>query len=296
MDSERQTTFSWMVAMDLFLSGAGAAAFLLGFLLDFIGGFGALSRIVTLAGPVMVALGILLLVFDLGAKRRFYRMLANLNSWIARGFLILTCFILFSLAYALPSFGAFSWLPWSQTTVLGQVFGGLAAFFSILTILYTGFLFGEFKRIPFWNTPALPMLFLSASLYTGMAVLLLAGSFLPLAAGNPATLASRYLVIGETALVIVQLVILGVYVEISRHGTATALESVRLLIGPIFTLGVITAGLVIPLGLLLYSWVAGGAVALVGPLRIASILLLLGGVLLRYVVLRAGVRLTPFQL
>ena len=85
------------------------------------------------------------------------------------------------------------------------------------------------------------------------------------------------------------LIILGTYIEIVRQNGNTAGASVRLLKTPLFIGGAVLVGLVLPLGLLLYS------LSLIHglPLRIlpgiTSLLLLVGGLCLRYGVIRSGV-------
>ncbi len=39
-------------------------------------------------------------------------------------------------------------------------------------MLYTGLLLGLLKAVPFWNTPALPLLFVLSALSTGVAIVL----------------------------------------------------------------------------------------------------------------------------
>lgn len=286
---ERQTTFGWLVAADLFLAGTGAGVFLSSFMLDVLNKYEPLARVGAILGPILVLLGTSLLMAELGTKTKFYRLFSNPSSWMTRGTWILTAFIIFSLAYSLPSFGLFAWLPWNKATALGGFIGIVAAIFAVLAATYTGFLLGVLKRIPFWNTPVLPLLFLFSGLQTGMAILLLISPFFAATLGRELPGALRLFVIVEIALSLLQLLMLGAYLEVARHGNRSAAESVGLLKMPLFIAGVVVIGLLVPLGLLFYGAMATDLLSTLAV--IAGILLLAGGVLLRYSIVRVGVRL-----
>lgn len=283
MSVERQNTFGWAAAADLFLGGVGAGLFLISFILDLINGYETLTRIGTVVGPVLVLFAALILFAELGVKSRVYMLLRNPSSWMARGTGIITVFVIFGLAYSLPAFWQLQW----KGTVLGITIGIVAAIFAVMTSIYAGFLFAAAKRISFWNTAALPSLFFSSSLYGGTAVLLLIAPFVK------ANLNGTFgeLVIAEVIFILVQLAVLGVLLETARLGSAPATESARMLRSPVFISGVLFCGLIVPLGLLGYYAAANNTFAL--PV-LAGILLLVGNFFLRYYTLRAGVRVPVY--
>ena len=85
MDIEKQETFGWLVALDLFIGGAGAGVFLISFIMDIINHYVPLARVGTVVGPVLVLISAVLLFIDLRNRIRFYRLINNPSSWMTRG-------------------------------------------------------------------------------------------------------------------------------------------------------------------------------------------------------------------
>lgn len=288
---EKQTAFGWLVSVDSFLAGTGAGVFLGSFMLDMFDKYEPVSRVGAVLGPVMVLGGSLLLIADLGTKAKVYRLFSNSSSWMSRGTWIMVIFIIFGLGYSLPSLNLFAWLPWSKTALLGNIIGVVAAVAAVLMLIYTGLVLAVIKRIPFWSTPSLPLLFLFSGLSTGIACLLLIAPFFQTSIGQEIVTLLRTLVIAEVILILVQLVVLATYLEIAKSGEVSVVESVRSLKTPLFISGVIALGLVVPLGLLFGIAVASDISVLSGLAWATGTLLLIGGILLRYSIIRAGVYL-----
>ncbi len=285
-----QREWGWLITLYVFLAGLGGGAFLFSFILIVIGKYTAVAKIGALIGPVLVSLGSALLLFDLGSAAKAYRLFTTpatlVSSWMIRGAWILTAFIILGFAYALPSFDLFSWLPWEQTSGLGLVLGMAAALLSLVVAVYPGLLLGVIKSIPLWNTSALPPLFFLSGMDTGLALLVL------IALAHPAAAVAQDLSLLTTidaALIILLLIALAAYMEIVRNSGATAAASVRLLATPLFIAGVVVAGLLLPLSLYIYSAYQPDASAF--PDALASCLLLCGGLLLRWSVIRSGIRI-----
>jgi polysulfide reductase chain C len=284
MTIERQNSFGGLIAIDLFLGGAGAGIFFISYIMDLMNRFQDITKIGVIAGLILVLMGTVILFLDLGNKGRLYLLFVNPSSWVARGTYFITAFVVFGIAYSVISWNFFGWVLLNKTPLPGKVVGGIAAIFSFMTMLYTGMLFSTMKRIPLWNTPVLPLLFFFASLYTAMAFLLLIGNlFVPISAED-----LRSLVTAEIVFVLVQLLVLGVFLWAGSYNNMTTVESLRLLKGPLFNVGVVISGLIIPLGLLIYGRFAdNGMIVTV----LATLLLLQGGLFLRYCVIKAGIRL-----
>jgi formate-dependent nitrite reductase membrane component NrfD len=290
--AEGQKNWGWLIVLYVFLAGLGGGTFLFSFVLNFISKYTEVARLGALIGPVVVLLGTVLLLFDLGSAGRAYRLFTNpatlVSSWMIRGAWILTAFIIFGLAYALPAFEAFSWLPWTQNSGLGQALGLIGAFLGIIVPVYPGLLFGVIRSIPFWNTSALPPLFFLSGLDTGIALLgLLSLSFQGIGIEG-----LHQLGITGIILIILVLISLATYIEIVRQVGVAAAKSVRLLKSVTFILGVVVLGLLVPLILLFFSigtYDLQAARILEG---VTAILVLLGGLLLRYTVVTSGVRMT----
>jgi formate-dependent nitrite reductase membrane component NrfD len=277
---ERQNNWGWPIAAAVFLGGAGGGTFLISFVLG-LRGNQEVARIGTIAGPLLVGLCALFLVSDLGSKFTSWRLfLFNRlsSSWMSRGTFFISAFIILGLIYSIFSF----WLPWKIDAAPGIIIGVLASIFAFLVTLYTGCLFGVLRRIPLWNTPALPLLFIFSALSTGMSVLIMLNfSF----GANSGGFMESALPI-EITLIVLEIVVLGVYLEIIRQVKAIGAASVRLLLSPWFLASVIGIGLVIPLGLMGYTQASSHEAI---PPVINSLLVLIGGFLLRYGILKAGV-------
>jgi formate-dependent nitrite reductase membrane component NrfD len=276
----------------VFLAGLGGGAFLVSFVLIFFDKYGAVARIGALVGPLLVSLGSGMLIFDLGSAMRAYRLFTTpatlASSWMIRGAWILTAFIVLGIAYALPSFTLFHWLPWNQTSGFGLALGIAAAVLAAVVAVYPGLLLGVIKSIPLWNTSVLPPLFFLSGLDTGLAAVVLLSLAFPSVVGTDGL---HLLGAIDAGLIVVLLVAVGAYIEIVRQTGVTAAASVRLLTTPLFIGGVIVSGLLVPLAIFIY----GTYLSDVGSVRlldgIASVLILSGGLLLRFSVIKSGVRI-----
>ena len=96
------------------------------------------------------------------------------------------------------------------------------------------------------------------------------------------------LVIVEICLILVQIIVLGTSLAMAYYGDSSAAAAVHQLIRSwLFLIVVLIVGLAVPILLLGYQRVVGSACSLC---IIASILILLGGLFLRYCIIRAGLR------
>ncbi|MFC1980548.1 NrfD/PsrC family molybdoenzyme membrane anchor subunit [Chloroflexota bacterium] len=287
---EKQKSWGWVVATYVFLAGTGGGTFLSSFILESMGKHELIARIGALLGPVLVLIGTFFLLADLGSVTRVYRLFSTSSafvaSWMIRGTWILTIFIIFGLAYSLPSFELFEWLPWSKVSGVGQSIGIVAALLSALVVIYPGFLFSAARGIPFWNTAALPPLFFLSSLEAGIAVLAIIALFFT---ANFGVDVFHQLGAADVGLMFIELIVLGAYLDTIRHASISAAASVRLLINPLFIGGAVTIGLLLPLSLLLYSVFITDAFLLYILVGVTSVFVLFGGLLLRYCITRAGV-------
>ncbi len=290
--AEGQREWGWLIVLYVFLAGLGGGVFLFSFILMFLDKYTAVAQIGALVGPLLVLIGSGMLLFDLGSATRAYRLFTTpatlLSSWMIRGAWILTAFIVLGLAYALPSFNLFAWLPWNQTSDFGLGLGIAAAVLAMVVAVYPGLLLGVIRSIPLWNTSALPPVFFLSGLDTGLAALMLLSLGFPSVVGAEGL---HLLGVVDAGLIVLLLVALGAYLEIVRQTGATAAASIHLLTTPLFMGGVIVSGLLLPLAI----FVCGAYLSDVSSVRLlhgaASVLILGGGLLLRLSVIRSGVRI-----
>jgi formate-dependent nitrite reductase membrane component NrfD len=287
---EKQKSWGWMIVLYIFLAGLGGGTFLFSFILLLAGKYERIARIGALIGPLVVLIASAMLLLDLGSPSRAYRLFTTpktlMTSWMTRGAWILTGFIIFGLAYALPAFSVFNWLPWTQASGLGHGIGIMTAILSVIVPIYPGLLLGVIKSIPLWNTSALPPMFFLSGLDTGIASLVLISMFL-----QSAIDIGGFHLLGAIDIVLIALLLVALfgYLEIVRQSGITAAASVRLLKTPLFIGGVVIAGMILPLALLIISV----SIPDIRSIRIldgvSGVLILIGALLLRFSVVNSGV-------
>ncbi len=268
-----QTHWSWRVALDLFSGGLGAGLFLIS--------LWAGSPLGAWIAVALVAFAGLVLLSHLGHPTRFWRAFARAkSSWISRGAIYMTLFIILA-ALALLTGGA-AQSPWQALGGLGKTLAVLAAIAAVLVMVYPGFVLAASPSIPFWNSPLLPVLFAGFSVAGGVLMLALVGEV-------PAAVAKTVPGLALTFLGLC-LVLLFFHLEIMKRSTAAAQESVQWLmrgrLAGLFLFGVIGVGLVLPAVLL------GIGLAMDAPaiwMQVAAVPALVGGLLFRQSLLKAGI-------
>jgi formate-dependent nitrite reductase membrane component NrfD len=272
-----QEEWGWLLALDLFLGGMGGGLFLLFLNFD-------LPPSVALLSVILVALGALVLMVELGHPLRAWRALCKpFSSWISRGVFSVTLFVVFASLYSASGFDAVSWLG-VDNDAARRTIGVIAAVSALMVTLYPGFVLAASPSIPFWNSPFLPLIFACHSLMAASGLLFLIA---PLALDSPKLAGISFL---GLVLIALNLVLGAMYLGNSKRSGLAARDAVRRLnegsLGLTFKLGVILAGMVVPL--LIVLWVPS-------ILALAGALMLIGGLLFRYCVLKAGVYV-PFPL
>lgn len=295
-----ESPWGLLIVLYLFLAGLSAGAYAvsaLGYLLN-PSAYRRLARWGAYLAPFPVSVGTALLVLDLGRPWAFYKLFLTLRwtSPMSIGAWLLTLFVGLSLAYAylwLPR----SWQPWpaadAERGIRWLAIAGLP--FALGVAVYTGVLLGAGSR-PLWSTPLLPQLFMASAFSSGVAAVLAA---LVLAQSHrPQAEEFRLLVVLDLGLLVLELVILAATVLYSRLGTLSARAAFDVLLtgsySRAFWLGLLLVGLLLPLGLewneLQRHHSPGGQSRLPGrPLTLAtSALVLIGGLVLRYLMVYAG--------
>lgn len=272
-----QEEWGWLLALDLFLGGMGGGLFLL--FLNF-----NLSPSLAVVSVIFVALGAVVLMIELGHPLRAWRALCKpFSSWISRGVFCVTLFVIFGMLYSAGGFGATAWLAPDSDT-LRRTIGVIAAISALMVTLYPGFVLAASPSIPFWNSPFLPLVFACQSLMVASGFLFLIA---PLGLDGAKLPGISYLAV---ILIVVNLVLGAMYLANSKSSGLASKEAVKRLnegsLGWTFKLGVVLLGMVGPL--LIVLWMPS-------VLALAGLLILIGGLLFRYCVLRAGVYV-PFPL
>jgi formate-dependent nitrite reductase membrane component NrfD len=256
-----------------FVIGISAALFFFSTLSWFSDAFVPLRMRAFVASFALLVIGGLLLIGDLSQPTRFINILnplyLNFTSPLAWGGLNLMSFGLVSALY---------FLAMTAEHPAAKVLGVAGSLLALGLPVYTGFDLTVHQNRPVWNTPLMPVLFVAMSLVSGAAVaaLLAKGEERVLRWVRPIMLWSA----GAVAVMLISLLGTTSYGGVGAQLTFMYLTSGQL--GIVF-LGVgILAGLALPIILLLESLNKQGGVSA------AAVLLLVGGMALRYSILISG--------
>lgn len=298
-----QKVWGWQIAFDLYLAGTGAGAYGVGLLLDwrwdlslFVEVLGRplnLGKATLLWGPIFVALSTPFLILDLGVKRRFlYACLNPKTSWVARGFLILSSFIVVGLLVSGAS--VFFAETFMNSPPFWRFLKAISLLFAIFTSLYTGILLKSVRYVPLWNTPLLPILFVTSALLTGTAGIALAmvGSGVVFPSAKRLALEASKLIPLMWGLVIVEGLILVKHLYRTSQHKGEGMASVRLFLSGrlkvLFWGGIVFLGFFLPIVLLLIHF--GSHTNPAWILTLTGTSLLLGGFFLRWGLLASGIK------
>jgi formate-dependent nitrite reductase membrane component NrfD len=213
----------------------------------------------------------------LGKPLRFWRIITHpQTSWLARGFIFVMLFVGFGAIQLLLSF----WLSGTAAEITLKVLAGIAAF---AVAVYTGIILKKIKGVPFWNSALLPLLFVLCGILGGFGlavVIALNGGDVNLSAAETG---SRWLLIANALLIIVYLWQASMKESIGKQ---SVLEQLHGHSAPVFWIGIVLLGIIIPLAIALAGLIAG---EISSTLLIAGVVCeVIGGLALRYCILKAG--------
>jgi polysulfide reductase chain C len=298
-----QKEWKEVIAIYLYLAGMGAGSYAIGALIhwlnvplsppflssiDLFGVTLNLSKVPIFWGPIMVAIGAPFLILDLGIKWRFmYACLNPRTSWVARGFIILSVFIVFGTIVLARSALPFKWLH--GESVLWRIPEIIAFLFAFGTAIYTGILLKATKSVPLWNTYLLPLLFLVSALSTGSMSIILSTLGTGLFAQDSGAL--KTIVHGEQVLVVVEGIVLYLFLSRRYRAAEQGKDSVRILLFGemklVFWGGIVLLGFVFPV---ILENIASFFHENAAMVFVAGVLLLCGGFFLRFAILHAGIK------
>ncbi|OGN94559.1 MAG: hypothetical protein A2Y89_04185 [Chloroflexi bacterium RBG_13_51_18] len=212
----------------------------------------------------------------LGKPTRFWRIVTRpQTSWLARGFIFVMLFVIFGAIQLVLTY----WQPGSAAEIVFKALGGIMAF---AVALYTGIILKNMKGVPFWNSALLPILFVLCGILGGFGLsvaIALAGGDVNLSA---AEMGSRILLVANALVIIIYLLQADHRETVGRQ---SVIEQLRGHSAPIFWIGIVALGIVIPLTIAftsLYTEIASGLIIFGVACEI------IGGLALRYNVLKVG--------
>jgi formate-dependent nitrite reductase membrane component NrfD len=320
--------WGWPIISYLYLAGIGAGAMAVSSIIILwnpSGGFRIRARLITrigaFIGPLPVIIGSGLLIFELGRPFRAFNIMTS-NFWFAAfnpspmnwgGWFILL-FCMFATVYAL------AFIPWGDWLGPGlgarlQAMGERARSplavicvpLSIALAIYTAVLLAAVPSRPLWHTPVLWLLFTVSAISTGLSAILLVQRFMFRKAGSrwsgpqedPAFRVSEFWLVGMKVLLILsELVVIGLFFMFAQMTINSANFAIQALLpgGELalpFWLGVIFIGLLLPGFIesfyLLRTELLGHEFEWPYVINIsAPVAVLVGGLMLRYVIVVGG--------
>lgn len=215
----------------------------------------------------------------LGKPSRFWRaFLRPRTSWLSRGLI----FVAFFASTGAIQMALTYWLSGTAIEIVFKVLAGMAAF---LVAIYTGFLMGYVRAIPFWNSSLLPVLFI------GFATLGGCGIALAIGLTWDTSMEAAKLEWAVRLLLTSLAIMLAIYLWTATYTASGGKDSVLMLLrGPRhfslpFWIGLIAVGIIIPLLVVWYSY----AIEVTSSLLFVGIISeFIGGLALRYSLLRGG--------
>jgi formate-dependent nitrite reductase membrane component NrfD len=284
----------------LFLGGLAGGAYMVGALVDLFKKekYEILAKSGVLASFVSIILGLVLLVFDL--KRFEIAPLVILKAYtnfpgsiMAVGTWIITGFTIVSLVTVILLYLDGNIIFRKIVEIVGVILG-------LATAAYTGILLSFARGVPFWDSGFLPWLFVFSGLLTGLAIAILlipvVAEFMPKAFSDFKTTwkntlefaglieySDRY---AQVIIIIETIVMLLYFATTPSTSIVWGGSSISL----VFYAYILLA-LLIPLAIAIYNLKlidAGKYKTMINMTLLASVLALVGGFLLRYVVLIGG--------
>jgi len=293
MEPKPQTVWGMPHATWFFAMGVGGALFINRALFNI-----EMRRVLgmpaaDLLSMILIAIGGLILIADLGKPLRVLRALLNpRTSWISVGAIADFVFLILTGLWVIAGFewqGArpLAGLPWAGNSPLGIAFQTVAGISAFIVIVYPGLVLSYSPSIPFWNTTLIPLQFLAFAFASALGLALAFALWSPV---SPATL--TVWTHGEILLLSLALLLLVAHLLNGSYSHATAKLSVhRLVKGDlrgVFVLGTLACGLLLPLLLSLYGSLGENSPANLVYLAVAGAMTIPGNWLSKYAVLKAG--------
>ena len=287
VNGQLQNEWGWWIAVYLFLGGIGGGAYTIAAANWFLGESVSTATSIGLwIGFPALLIGSVFLLVDLGSPTR--AVLAGRKpgtSWIARGFWIISAFMILSLLHLILH----TFFNIDQT-VSGRMILNVIAIAGIIcavgTMAYTGILLGASKGIPFWRTGAVPVVFVISALVTGHFTIMIIALFYPSVTAETV----RTMSLEAAALVILEVLAILFFLQAAFKTPDPRESAQRILRKRSFVIGYFILGLAVPfvVMLVIYRSVAADIGNYWLMVAVGAALGLMGGLILRQSVLACG--------
>lgn len=285
--------WGWEIPLYLFIGGLVAGILFFSAILTIMGKenkYITAVKWLPLSTPILIGIGLLALLFDLSHVLYFWQLFTNIRwespmSWGAWTLMVMT---------PLSALWAFSWFPdifpkldlkleivktvLKWTISIRVYIAWSLIILSVILGIYTGILLSAFNARPFWNTSILGPLFLTSGLSTG------AASTILFSKDHKERLFFARI---DLVLILIELFFIVHLFMGALAGTQVHIEAAKLFLGGPYTTSfwifVVLLGLVIP-ALLEALELRKFKI----PSFLSAMLVILGGLILRFIVVDAG--------
>lgn len=279
----------WWIIFYFFFGGIAAGAYLIAAISDLFSDREnrPVARIGYLIALPLIALCGVLLILDLGQPLRFWHMLVNTTTWqpafkywspMSYGSWVLTGFGICSGLSALFALAELRGIGTIGRGVVGKIVAAIGAVFAIFFGSYTGVLLNVTNQRVWGDNTILGALFIASAVSTGIAAILLIYGLGRRRGGVVLERLERVDVIATVVEIVLLLALVGLLASVGRAGQLAGGA-----LGVALWVGVLGLGLLIPLGLALRPRTLGAMTPV-----IAAVLALIGGFLLRFVVIMSA--------
>lgn len=268
-------SFDWYVVTYFFLGGIGAGSYFLSVAANFWKeSLKPLGFIAAVVSPLSLALGLVILLADLGRPLGFWRLFTTFapTSVLFWGVWSLNIFFAVSVAYI--------WLLKKGADDKAKKIAYLGLPFALIVGSYTAVLLWQAPGRILWHSPLLPVIFLLSGLISGIALVMLIAVIAKMSVvSEQLTKIIAYLVAAELGLVMLEISYL--YIG-SVDAVAMANHLVSGNYSFLFWAIQITAGAVVPMIILFRNKISPSLQV------VASVLILVGVFTMRYIVVVGG--------
>lgn len=315
MTYQTQEWWTWWLALYLYFGGMGAAILVVAFLSDmYIKPYPKLVLWGALSGIIMLSLSSMMLFWHLLDHLAVIHLLNPMvlinqpQAWIAWGTQFIVWMMVWGLLYALPhikdtriahtlplvkdiwEWGLVKWL----TDCCGRyskLIGWLATINGIGTAVYTGLLLQSFPAVALWHNPGVPLLFTVSAFSTALAFLLVVLNVFNHQEEDKEL--RHFYERTDLMLIAGELVILFSFYHYMASGSESAVRSWELMWNDMgWIVGFIGFGLLVPFVIELKGVLKGWSSRV--PIVTASLLVLMGGYMLRHYFMYSGVYAYPW--
>lgn len=310
MEQFNHIYWPWPIAVYLFLAGLSAGSIMVALLVKWNKHedntnsiWDAMVKAGAIVGPITITVGLLLLIVDLGKPLSFYWLLLKYNfvSVMTIGVLALCVYTPVAFLFAMIIFekeiqNSKTLSILSPITKFIRSFAHLAKyveylmfFLALCVAMYTGFLLSAIQKLPLWNTPILPLLFLVSGFSSGIAANILVGMAFFKGSLNKDSI--KYLLVMDLRAILFEIpVLLMLFLGLHFTGGNAAVAGVQALTHPtyalLFWIGVAGVGIASPI--LIAATALKNHAYKPGFIVLNCTLILTGVVVLRFFIVYAG--------